>query len=258
MVSLLLLGSLVGLVLGLTGAGGGVLAVPALMVSQGWSVTQAAPVGILAVTGSAWMGVIEGLIRRLVRYRAAIWMALTALPMTALGLHAAQVWPVRVLQVGFALVMVIVALRLLFSLQPEEHLHTVSLNPNTGRIRWNVPTAIVLALIGMLSGFLTGLLGVGGGFVLIPALSRVSDISMHGIVATSLSVVALVGSSSVIMLLAQGYPFPWAIAIPFLSAAIIGMLGGRMLARRWPVHLVQRGFAVFVLLVAISMLYRAL
>ncbi|MCP6726012.1 TSUP family transporter, partial [Klebsiella pneumoniae] len=64
----LLLGALVGAVLGLTGAGGGILAVPALMASQGWSVQQAAPVALLAVAAGAALGAWEGWRRGEVRY----------------------------------------------------------------------------------------------------------------------------------------------------------------------------------------------
>ena len=60
---LVLEGLAIGCLLGLTGAGGGILAVPALMASQGWSVAQAAPVGLLAVTLSAFVGSIQGLIK---------------------------------------------------------------------------------------------------------------------------------------------------------------------------------------------------
>ncbi|MFB9158825.1 TSUP family transporter, partial [Chromobacterium violaceum] len=81
----LLLGVLVGAVLGLTGAGGGILAVPALMASQGWSVPQAAPVALLAVAAGAALGAWEGWRRGEVRYRAAALMALCGLPGSALG-----------------------------------------------------------------------------------------------------------------------------------------------------------------------------
>ena len=73
--ALILEGLVIGVLLGLTGAGGGILAVPALMTTQGWTVAQAAPVGLLAVTLSALVGTFEGLFKRIVRYRAALWIA---------------------------------------------------------------------------------------------------------------------------------------------------------------------------------------
>ena len=62
------IGALVGLVMGLTGAGGGILAVPALVYTQGWSMQQAMPVALLAVSCAALIGAVEGLMRKLVRY----------------------------------------------------------------------------------------------------------------------------------------------------------------------------------------------
>lgn len=65
MLILILEGLLIGCLLGLTGAGGGILAVPALMASQNWSVALAAPVGLLAITIAAFISVIQGLIKRI-------------------------------------------------------------------------------------------------------------------------------------------------------------------------------------------------
>ena len=77
---LILEGLIIGGLLGLTGAGGGILAVPALMLSQGLTVAQAAPIGLLAVTLSAMVGMLEGLFKKIVRYRAALWIALMSIP----------------------------------------------------------------------------------------------------------------------------------------------------------------------------------
>ncbi|WP_278394864.1 TSUP family transporter, partial [Acinetobacter venetianus] len=88
---LVLEGLAIGCLLGLTGAGGGILAVPALMASQGWTVSQAAPVGLLAVTLSAFVGSIQGLFKKIVRYRAAIWIALISIPSARYGVHLANI-----------------------------------------------------------------------------------------------------------------------------------------------------------------------
>jgi uncharacterized membrane protein YfcA len=81
----LVLGVLVGLTMGLTGAGGGILAVPTLVVGLRWTMHQATPVALMAVALGAAVGAIEGLYQRLVRYRAAALMALAGIPATALG-----------------------------------------------------------------------------------------------------------------------------------------------------------------------------
>lgn len=101
----LILGSLVGAVLGMTGAGGGILAVPALVAGMGWSMQQATPVALIAVAGSAAIGTAEAWRRRLVRYRAALVMTAAGMPMTSLGVRLAHRLPQRLLMLMFALVM---------------------------------------------------------------------------------------------------------------------------------------------------------
>ncbi|MGN4152232.1 TSUP family transporter, partial [Burkholderia gladioli] len=103
----LILGALVGAVLGLTGAGGGILAVPALVAGLGWTIQQATPVALIAVAGSAAIGALEAFRRRLVRYRAALLMAAAGVPATSLGVRAAQALPQRLLLALFAAVMLV-------------------------------------------------------------------------------------------------------------------------------------------------------
>ena len=104
---LILEGLAIGGLLGLTGAGGGILAVPALMASQGWTVAQAAPVGLLAVTLSAFVGTFEGLFKRIVRYRAALWIALISIPSARYGVNLAGIVSPVWLTLAFSLVMLI-------------------------------------------------------------------------------------------------------------------------------------------------------
>lgn len=108
----LALGVFVGAVLGLTGAGGGILAVPALVVGLGWSLQQAAPVALIAVAGGAAVGAAEGFRRKLVRYKAALLMTVGGMSVTSLGIRVAHALPQRALLALFAAVMLLVAGRL--------------------------------------------------------------------------------------------------------------------------------------------------
>jgi uncharacterized membrane protein YfcA len=258
MLTLLLLGLLIGIILGLTGAGGGILAIPALMFSQGWSVTQAAPIGLMAVTSAAIVGASEGLVRKLVRYKAALWIAFIGIMLTPFGIKASHVLPAKYLTIVFAVTMLIVAIRLLIPQATQETQDAYChINPDTGRLHWTPKTVIVLGCVGALTGFLTGLLGVGGGFVLVPVLRKTTDISIHSIVATSLMVIALVGSGGIITNLLQQHAFPLNIASPFIIACIIGMFSGRQLIHFFSAQTVQRIFATFVIGVAMLMFYKA-
>jgi uncharacterized membrane protein YfcA len=126
---------------------------------------------------------------------------------------------------------------------------------NTGRIIWNTTSFITLSLIGVLTGLTTGLLGVGGGFIIIPALLRCSNITLNGIVATSLMVIALVSSGAIISAWATGHIDLSTTAGLFIVGAMIGMLLGRVLAQQLPKQLVLRLLSVLILAVSLAMLY---
>lgn len=257
------LGVVVGAVLGLTGAGGGILAVPALVVGLGWSMQQAAPVALIAVAGGAAVGAIEGFRRRLVRYRAAILMAATGIPVTLIGIRLAHSVSQRVLLAAFAVVMLVVGARLLWqSFRPSspsaQSDHVVGhVDLATGRLVWNASTALVLTGVGALTGLMTGLLGVGGGFVIVPLLRRFTDITMHGIVATSLLVIAIVGIGGVFSAVLSGATLPLEATFLFSAATAAGMLVGRWASRRLSARQVQLGFAAVVLAVAVELAVKA-
>ena len=254
----LLLGIVVGVILGLTGAGGGILAVPALVAGMGWSMQQAAPVALIAVAGSAALGAFEGLRKGLVRYKAALVMVIAGVPFTSVGIMVAQRLPQAWLLGLFALVMLIVAGRFLRRAGALNlHAPVALLNPDTGRFHWNWRTGCLFVGIGAATGFMTGLLGVGGGFMIVPALRRFTNVTVHGIVATSLMVIALVGSGGIMSALAHGVTLPMPVTAYFAVATACGMAGGRMLAARAPEALVQRIFAVVLIVVALGLIYKA-
>ena len=185
----LLLGVAIGIVLGLTGAGGGILAVPALVNGMGWSMQQAAPVALIAVAVGAAVGAIDGLRKGLVRYKAAIVMVLCGLPLTKLGISVAQTLPQQWLLGLFAGLILVVVIRLILQTMGSgpgagDDRALAKIDPATGRFRWTWRSGILFAGFGAVTGFMTGLLGVGGGFVIVPVMRRYTNATMHGIVAT--------------------------------------------------------------------------
>jgi uncharacterized protein len=263
MILSLLLGILVGAVMGLTGAGGGILAVPALVAGMGWSMQQAGPVALIAVAGGAALGAAEAWRHGLVRYRAAFLIAAIGWPFTSIGIRMARTMPQTGLMFLFACVMLVVAARVLLRAHADAsnavaHGAMGRIDPGTGRFHWNRQTAALFAVIGAIAGFLSGLLGVGGGFVIVPLLQRYTNVSMHGIVATSLLVIALVGAGGVASAVAQGVVLPALPAALFAAATAIGMVLGRILAKRLSGPQVQRGFAIVLIVVALGLLGKTL
>lgn len=264
-----LLGAGVGLVLGLTGAGGGIFAVPALVFGLGWGVPQAGPVALLAVGASAAVGSAQGLRAGIVRYRAAILMAGIGICVAPLGTWMAHRLPERWLVGLFALAMLIVAARMYRASRGgagKKHEHGASatcaplppcrLDPSTGRLHWTRRVASTLGAIGAVSGFASGLLGVGGGFVIVPALRRFTDITVHGVVATSLFVIALISAGTVANAWWHGM-HPGAQGWTFVVGAIVGMLLGRALAPHLAASRLQQIFSMLMAVVALGMFVKA-
>ncbi|ENW04710.1 sulfite exporter TauE/SafE family protein [Acinetobacter beijerinckii] len=252
---LVLEGLAIGCLLGLTGAGGGILAVPALMASQGWTVAQAAPVGLLAITLSAFVGSVQGLLKKIVRYKAAIWIALISIPSARYGVYLSNIISPTWLSLAFSLVMLIVAYRIFFNKVHDFDDPPCKVNQSTGKLIWNVRTASVLGLIGIVAGLLTGLLGVGGGFVIVPALKKATDLDMRSIVATSLMIIFLIGGVSISAHIIDGYQYPILITISFVLACIVGMIVGRKLINLIELNTVQKVFATVVVGVAIYLIW---
>lgn len=257
----ILIGIAVGLIMGLTGAGGGMLAVPALVYTQGWTMQQAMPVALLAVSLGALIGAIDGLRRRQVRYKAATLMALVGAPMTSLGVWVAKDMSQTTLMAAFSVVLMIVVFRLtrqaLFTSENSINESAIALvNSSTGRFDWNLKTATVISVIGSCAGFATGTLGVGGGFIIVPLLRHFTNLSMQSAAATSLMVISLVGSVAVGSALLHGAQLPILFSVLFASTSVAGVLLGRRIANFLPSKTVQLIFATMLFCVALSFIWK--
>lgn len=263
-----LLGAGVGFILALTGAGGGSLAVPLLMFGLGLGIQQAAPVALVAVGLAAGLGAVLGLREGLVRYRAAALIGLAGLLVAPVGVWLAQRLPPALLTVLMAGVLGQAAWRMARAAQGRPQLGDelpgdetqrlpCQINPDEGRLTWTRPCAQALARIGLLAGLLSGLLGVGGGFVIVPALTRHTDIPARGIAATSLAVIALVALGGLGAAAHQG-ALPLALAGPFAAGTVAALLAGRPVAARLSSTRLQQAFAAVAAALAVALVLRAL
>lgn len=258
MLMLSLLGLFVGLLMGLTGAGGGILAVPLLVFLTGMTVTTAAPIALTAVFMAAAIGAIAGHAQGMLRYRAAAVMALLGVVLAPVGLWVAHQLDNRLLMAVFAVLLLIVAVESLQQKkqpQAEDNIRCL-LDPDTGRLRWTSRCSLSLVSAGAVAGFLSGLVGVGGGFVIVPALGRLSNLSIQAVIPTSLGVIALVSLSSLGSALWWG-SLEISSAIPFVIGAVVGMIAGRRLTAYLAVPTMKKMFAVVAVVVAVMMIVRA-
>lgn len=268
----ILLGVIVGVVLGLTGAGGSIFAVPLLMLVLGWRLTQATPVALMAVCGASLVGTIAGWRSGQIYPRAALLVGVFGVLAAPLGIMLASHLRHDVLVASFAVVMCGVAVRLIIQarVRTEEAGHredggrhdpvsgapVCRLDESSRRILLTAPCKAALALSGAVTGILSGALGVGAGFVVVPALRATTQLSVRASVATSLMAISIISASAVVAFLVQGGKIPLPVAAPFLVGALAGMLVGRTIAPHVSGPLIQQLFALLMLVAAISMVYR--
>ncbi len=262
----ILLGACTGAILALTGAGGTIIAVPLLMFGLHLVVAEAAPIALFAVCLSSAIGALFAHRQGKVRYRAAGFIAITGVMTAPIGIWLAQKLPNAPLTLLFALVLFYVAVSMLLQSKKKDEKNMTDSPSDTasipcqlaydqGRLVWTWPCARALAFSGIATGFLSGLLGVGGGFVVVSALKKATNLSMQSILATSLAVIALIAAIGVASATYLG-GMNWTIALPFAAGALAGMLIGRIFAHFLAGPRLQQGFAVASMGVSVWMIIK--
>jgi len=252
--------------MGLTGAGGGILSVPLLVFILHLSVAEAAPISLSAITLAAGVGALLGLKNKILRYKAAGLMAIIGLTLTPLGLWISQRTPNAPLLIIFSLTLFYISIRLYR--QAYKEIHGIAdfadkppppclLDTSVGKLAWNIPCARALMFSGGLAGFLSGLLGVGGGFVIVPALKRYTDLPVNSIVATSLGVLAIVAGGGTIFSALSGN-LNFNIAAPFSLGALLGLLVGRAFGKKLSGPRLQQIFSALAFSVALGLIFKGL
>lgn len=245
-VEALLVGLLIGAILGLIGAGGAVVAVPAFLYLFNFSPLAATTASLAVVAASATAGAIPRIRLGQVRTKQALTFWGLGVVGTLVGSRVAPLIPEPIIVTGFALVMLGAAVamwRKSASAEPADA---------PQRSTW------LLLLVAIAVGLLTGLFGVGGGFLIVPALVLVFGIPFGLATGTSLVVVALNSASALLFKADAWGSVDW--RIPAL--VIVGGLVGSVLASRWnvgvPRRILERGFALLLVLLAAWMVLQPL
>lgn len=272
------LGLFIGLLMAITGAGGAILSLPLLVFFFQIKVIEAAPISLIAIALSASIATFLGLRAGIVRYKAAALLAIFGVLSAPLGVYVAHQLSEKVLSILFSIVLLIVSVRSFqkfktptllidddsgksngFANDANESLAVpaCAINPATSKLFWTASCTKRLILTGGFSGFISGLLGVGGGFIIVPTLYSISNLESKMIVATSLAVIALVSTVSAFSYAGSGVIL-WNLAAPFVIASVLGMLLGRMLHRKIPNHMSVLLLGALSLVIAVLMLVKTL
>jgi uncharacterized membrane protein YfcA len=238
----------IGLSLGLLGSGGSILTVPVLVYLIGQD-EKVAIAGSLFIVGSiALAGGLQFLRAGFIQWRSVLIFGLPGMLGTYLGaVLAAYVSGVMQLAL-FAIVMLVASYLMLrpFDLERADRRE---------RVPWKI------AGDGLLVGVITGLVGVGGGFLIVPALVLLGGLTMHQAVATSLIIIALKSYSGffkyIDVLERQSLELDWNTLLIVTGLGIAGSIAGSKLARRLPQHELKRWFGYFLIVMGIYILARS-
>ena len=252
MTAALVFGAVIGLLLGLLGGGGSILAVPALVYGAGQPLTAAVPTSLVVVGISSAVALLPRLRAGQIRWRIAALVGGAGAAAAFAGAAVNRLLDPRVVLIGFAALMVAVALGML---RGDGETGGDCALPGGG-VDWRgcLPKSVGT---GLAVGFLTGLFGVGGGFLLVPALVLLLGLPMATAVGTSLVVIVL-NSAAGFAAHAGDAAIDYRITAAFTLAAITGSLIADRLATRLPADRLRPAFAYLVLAVAALVVAQAL
>lgn len=242
-----LLGALlIGISLGLLGSGGSILTVPVLvyLVGEPEKVAIAESLGI--VTAISLVGMIPYAIRNLVHWKSVIYFGIPGMLGTYGGASLSAFISGNTQLIIFAVVMIFAAgLMIRNGIDSDKH-KELSVSK------------FVLVLEGLVVGVITGLVGVGGGFLIIPALVLVAGLEMRVAVGTSLFIIAAKSALGFYkyldVLRAEKLNVNWELLAIFTVIGIIGSFVGGRLSRKVPQKALKRGFGFFLIVMGIFIL----
>lgn len=235
------LGGLIGLVLGLLGGGGSILTVPALVYFVGQSPQVAVTTSLAVVGTNSMMGAYFHSSQGTLNWRVALIFGGAGMGIAYFAAGLSSHFSKTTMLTAFALLMLAVGALMLFYKCPE-------------RATDNTPNWLVIVGSGAVVGFLTGLLGVGGGFLIVPALVILVGLPIQQAIGTSLMVIAMNSMAGLLGHL-HGNSLDLRLTAVFMVTGFLGTIAGAKLGKRLPSAHLRQLFALLVLGLAILLLY---
>jgi uncharacterized protein len=241
------LAGLIGLSLGVLGGGGSILTVPVFVYAFGIAAKPAIAMSLGVVGATAALGAVSHWRAGNVDVRVAAMFGAVAMAGTYLGARASVFFSGTAQLVLFAVVMLGAAVMMLRR-RPVETVAEVVPSPRRPGLRW-----LIISLEGLAVGALTGLVGVGGGFLIVPALVLLTGLPMRMAIGTSLVIIALKSAAGFIGYLGV-VAVDWAFMGVFTAIAVAGIVIGSRAAGRIPQHRLQQAFGWFLVVTGAAML----
>ncbi len=237
----LALGFAIGLSLGLLGGGGSILTVPALVYLVGQTPQAAVTTSLAIVSANSMLGAFFHQRQGSLDWKVAAIFGGTGMLVAYFAGGLSRLFTSAMLLVMFAVLMLVIGGVMFF--QREKTAAGIDARP-----KWWVS---VISGAGV--GLLTGVLGVGGGFLIVPALVMLVGLPMYSAVATSLVIIAANSLAGLLGHLHSGF-LDLSLTLVFVLAGLFGTLVGSRWAHRLPAQKLRRAFSVFVVILAIFLL----
>jgi len=272
---LLAIGIVIGLVLGLTGAGGSVFAVPLLILLGGLPMSDAIGISLGAVAASTLYGSLRNLRSNTILWIPSAILASAGVLTAPIGKWLSMQVPEFWLMIGFSILALAIAIRMGITsrnpatasvvranILPSENTQALLCRLSTnGQFQLHPRCISGLVIGGLITGILSGLFGVGGGFLIVPLLLFVSQVSMVHAVSSSLVIITLISSSGFISHLLlnthAGIDINWATLGWVAAGGLLGMVFGQKLSRYIAGPRLQQIFALsLVCTVIITLIFQ--
>ena len=251
---------LIGLVLGLIGGGGSILTVPILVYALALNPVIATAYSLFVVGATSLIGAIKNMMKGMVDYRTAIIFAvpafiavyltraflIPAIPEELFSVNSFMVTKNLAIMLFFAIIMLLASVSMIRNKRKEID--------QEAQITYNYPLIIIEGLV---VGTITGIVGAGGGFLIIPALVLLAKLPMKKAVATSLLIIAI---KSLIGFLGdvQNLDIDWQFLLIFIATSVAGIFIGIWLNKFIDGKKLKKGFGWFVLIMGIYIIYKEL
>ncbi len=249
-----LLGSLVGLSLGLTGGGGSIFAVPLLVYGLNLEFREAVALSLAIVGSTALYGALIQARRKVVLWGAGAVLGVGGILTAPFGAALGRHLPDSLALMMFAGLMIVVGAQMIAGRGDIVIAAIACQRTPQGELKFSWRCAAKLFMTGSVAGILSGVFGVGGGFLLVPALLVVTGISIDSAMATSLVAIALISASGFIAHLADLSPHNLPVAGLFLLGSAVAMTGGAAIKSNLPASMLRRMFGSVIIATAIALI----